>query len=252
MRDADRLLPASAYDQHAEFYLEFVKRCNRGDLPDGARLILELLGDVDGLRMCDLACGEGYLSRILSERAAAVTGVDLSEKLLAHAQKQGGGVTYIRDDAQVLGSLTDASMDAVVCNMALMDIPDLNATVASVRRILTDRGTFVFCILHPCFFTPFNAQHQPLELDAAGRFRAHRTYRHSDEGKWFSDGSGMCGTLGGHHRMLSTYVNCLGTHGQRISDMREPVRPIGQDETPEEQHDSVVPAFLFAKADVVR
>jgi len=62
----------------------------------------------------------------------------------------------------------------------------------------------------------------------------------------------MCGTLGGHHRMLSTYVNCLGTHGQRISDMREPVRPIGQDETPEEQHDSVVPAFLFAKADVVR
>lgn len=35
-------------------------------------------------------------------------------------------------------------MDAVICHMALMDIPDLGATLSSIRRVLVDHGRFVF------------------------------------------------------------------------------------------------------------
>lgn len=38
--------------------------------------------------------------------------------------------------------------------MALMDIPDLPATLCTVARILRPGGWFVFAITHPCVQMP--------------------------------------------------------------------------------------------------
>ena len=49
--------------------------------------LFELLGDVSGQSVLDLACGEGFYSRLLRLRGAArVLGVDLSEKMIGLAQ----------------------------------------------------------------------------------------------------------------------------------------------------------------------
>ena len=112
---------SSEYDRFGDFYYEFIK--NGLAKEDSAfnmntTEILRLLGNVEGRQICDLACGEGFLSRVLAERKAVVTGIDISENLLAHARRQSIGlpIEYLRDDAQSLAVVPDGSFDAVVCN----------------------------------------------------------------------------------------------------------------------------------------
>lgn len=113
------------YDHAGDFYFEFVQAGLADPLSMfhlSANSILALLGDVTGRTVCDVACGEGYLSRELAQRGARVTGVDLSLNLLAHAQRQAGElpIRTVRDDAQTLSSQADATFDTAVCSMALM------------------------------------------------------------------------------------------------------------------------------------
>jgi 2-polyprenyl-3-methyl-5-hydroxy-6-metoxy-1,4-benzoquinol methylase len=80
------------------------------------------VGEVDGRRVCDLACGQGILARELDERGAALEGVDVFEKLLRIArryeQKVPIGIHYLLDDARTLGRLESSVFDGVVCNMS--------------------------------------------------------------------------------------------------------------------------------------
>lgn len=66
--------------------------------------LFEALGDVRGCAVLDLACGEGFYSRLLKETGAAeVIGVDISEEMirLARAQerKKPLGCRYVVSDA---------------------------------------------------------------------------------------------------------------------------------------------------------
>ncbi len=220
-------LPESEYDKEWDFYYDYIIR-NGPSVGQTEEAVLQMLGDIDGARVCDLACGEGYLARELAKRGAVVTGVDLSVKLLHHAERQsvGLGINYIRDDAQRLDKFDDRTFDAIVCYMALMDIPGLDATIRTVWRILENNGLFVFLILHPCFRAPFSVDNPHQEFDEEGNLIALRVTRYSEEGKWYSGGSGMCGTFGSHHRMISTYLNALAHNGFRVEDVHEPRRGI--------------------------
>src|SRR5262249_42452027 len=48
---------------------------------------LSVLPAVDGLAGLDIGCGEGYNTRLLAERGARITGVDISEVFVAHARQ---------------------------------------------------------------------------------------------------------------------------------------------------------------------
>lgn len=241
----------SEYDKAGDFYFNWLDK----NLPDRDRYIqpsieimLDMLGNVQGIKICDLGCGDGYLSRILASRGALVSGVDISRNLLRHAKGHSSqlDITYLLDDAQSMSQVSEASLDAVICNMVLMDIPDLSATMSSVRRVLVDGGKFVFSILHPCFFTPFNADSPSEEFDEGGNFKALRVTRYGLEGKWFSDGSGMCGTLGSHHRTLSTYLNTLSASGFQLVEISEPLDPVLDRDV--KCRESIVPTLLIAKS----
>ena len=130
---------ASEYDQADDFYFDWLDK----NLPERDRniqpsieIMLAMLGHVHGIKVCDLGCGDGYLSRILASRGALLSGVDISRNLLRHAKEYSSqlDITYLLDDAQSMSQVSEASLDAVICNMALMDIPDLSATMPGVRR----------------------------------------------------------------------------------------------------------------------
>lgn len=214
-------MPRAAYDAIAGWYDEAVRQnAFTHDLvlpPADA-----LLGDVQGQAICDLACGQGLIARHLAGRGARVTGIDLSEPLLEIARgieaEAPLGIDYRRGDAQALPETADASFDAVVCAMALMDIPDLAATVGAVRRILRAGGRFVFAITHPCFEPP----HAWWATTDDGRlYRATSTYH--EEGFWRSTNPhGVRGKVGAHHRTLGTYVNTLAEANLALERMIEP------------------------------
>lgn len=210
----------SAYDEIAEWYDTWVG--GQAMSEDSYFPTVEsLMGDVTGLRVCDVACGQGRVARHLADREARVVGVDLSEKLLEiarrHEETTPRGITYLHADASTLDGLTDASFDGVVCHMALMDIPNLTGALRSVARILRPGGWFVFAILHPCYHT---ARSGELEI-ADGVVRTIGAYFR--EGHWRSESRpGPPGKVGAYHRTLSTYVNALSDCGLVVERMVEP------------------------------
>lgn len=48
--------------------------------------VLKQLGDISSKQICDLGCGQGELSRRISQLGASVTGVDYSSRLLELAE----------------------------------------------------------------------------------------------------------------------------------------------------------------------
>lgn len=55
-----------------------------------------------GDRVVDVGCGTGISSRPLAARGLEVIGVDPNEAMLAAARAEGGGVRYVRGDAETL------------------------------------------------------------------------------------------------------------------------------------------------------
>ena len=133
--------PPAEYDEVAEAYGRALDRPG-DDFADP--LLTELTGDVAGRDVLSLACGHGRDTRMLARLGADVTGVDVSMEMLGHARRYEAddprGITYVDGDAQELAGFEDGSFDGVLCHMALMDIPDLDAATLSVARVLGDGG----------------------------------------------------------------------------------------------------------------
>lgn len=71
-------------------------------------LLFRLLGDLDGLSVLDLACGEGHYTRLIRRRGAGrVVGVDISAAMIALAIDQEAreplGIDYQHAPAEELG-----------------------------------------------------------------------------------------------------------------------------------------------------
>jgi ubiquinone/menaquinone biosynthesis C-methylase UbiE len=217
----------SAYEELADAY-------HAGVDPDGAGLNDEtfdaLVGDAHDQRVAAVACGQGRDARRLADLGAEVVGIDASGSLLAHArrleQQLPRGIEYIHDDAQGLRRIPDVSFDAVVCHMALMDIPELEPTVRSIARILKPGGWFVASIVHPCYKTPADGE----LIDHVDGSTRRITGRYFDQGPYSSVTRLEILPRVAYHRMLSTYVNTLVAAGLPVVRMVEPVgdRPVWQ------------------------
>lgn len=226
--------PDSVYDAHARLYIDFVDRVLEAEpslFGILAASVERLIGPrLRGARICDVACGEGYLSRYLIERgASSVVGVDQSYELITEARRRSShsALRFETGDAQRLASVDDCSIDVAVCQMAIMDIADHRAAFAAVRRILRPSGVYVLSLLHPCFEGPYCPPNEPqFLLDDEGRPSAVAVRRYGTEGYWRADGAGLRGYVGSYHRMVSTYINGLITSGLQLEYVEEPLPAI--------------------------
>lgn len=245
----------SNYDKHAEFYVQFVdeKLNDEGNI---FNLIVAKFGEIlapylKGASICDIACGEGRLSRHLSRFGPKeIVGIDVSPNLLNVAVQRNSlpFLSYREDDAQLLRTFSDRSMDIIVSNLGITDIPDHCAMFTAVHRILKENGRFLFSLPHPCFETPFQMPDTPPVLfDENDMPNACVVRRYKTEGFWYSGGDGVRGQLGAHHRTLSTYINDLLATGFRIVGLYEPMREDGK---PQGLYDEI-PRFMFIEAQAV-
>ncbi|MFA5131978.1 MAG: class I SAM-dependent methyltransferase [Candidatus Paceibacterota bacterium] len=124
--------------------------------------LLRLLGDIEGKKVLDLACGQGIFSQQLRDKGAHVTGVDVSKELIKFAEeknetiKEKGThkVAFLVTSADDLYMLKDVTFDIVVCVLALQNIENLQKTIAEVSRVLTSSGSFIFVLNHPSYRNP--------------------------------------------------------------------------------------------------
>jgi ubiquinone/menaquinone biosynthesis C-methylase UbiE len=190
--------------------------------------LLQLVGDVAGLRLLDLACGNGYLSRRFARQGAAVTGVDTNAAIIERARlreaREPLGITYQVADAALLGPLADGTFDLVVCNMALMDIEDAAAALLEVARVLRPGGRFVASLSHPCF-DKVNTSGWAIEqiYPVTTIWRKMSRYRDvtMDEMRWYEIADRPIYTPA-YHRPLSWYFRALRAAGLGVAAFEEP------------------------------
>jgi ubiquinone/menaquinone biosynthesis C-methylase UbiE len=145
----------SAWDQLATFWDEKME----AGLTWQGRLIQpsveRLLAIQPGERVLEIACGNGEFARRMSELGASVLATDFSENMLERARSHGGDIDYRMVDAtqveQLLALGEPGSFDAVVSNMAIMDMTSIDPMVAASALLLKPSGRFVFSTLHPSF-----------------------------------------------------------------------------------------------------
>ena len=154
MPKKDRIV--KQWDAAAESWVDFVRQGKdyyRDELNNPATF--KLIRNVKGQLVLDLACGEGYNTRILARKGAITTGVDLSTKLIELARKKEAkeqlGIDYHISDAADLSQFSNNHFRIVTCFMALQDIENYEKAISEVARVLENRGRFVFSIPHPCF-----------------------------------------------------------------------------------------------------
>jgi len=114
----------------------------------------------EGEQVLEIACGNGQMARRMAQLGATVVATDFSQRFveLATARTEESGlsdrVTFQQADATdeaTLLALGESRYDAVVCNMALMDMTDVEPLFRAVSRLLAPGGRFVFTIPHPCY-----------------------------------------------------------------------------------------------------
>ena len=101
-----------------------------------------LLPDFAGRRVLDLGCGYGWhCLYALEHGAAAVTGVDISEKMLAVAREKtgNGDVRYIRAAMEDV-DFPDAAFDVALSSLALHYVADFGGMAEKVYRWLAPGG----------------------------------------------------------------------------------------------------------------
>ncbi|MGG5820357.1 class I SAM-dependent methyltransferase [Falsiroseomonas sp. HW251] len=104
-------------------------------------MIAKALGPLEGKRVLDLGCGTGEVSRMLRALGASVTGVDLSEAMLARARSKLCPLNWrgFLGDAESLPD-RDATYDAVVTRHLVWTLPDAPAAFAAWARVLKPGG----------------------------------------------------------------------------------------------------------------
>jgi len=112
------------------------------------RELVRRSGASDGTRALDLACGTGDIALALRAVGATVYGLDLARRMLQLARAREAAADGERPGAWVEGDMTAlpfqaARFDVVTTGYGLRNVPDLDAALAEIARVLAPGGRFL-------------------------------------------------------------------------------------------------------------
>jgi predicted TPR repeat methyltransferase len=132
---------ADGFDAHLVGHLQYT-------IPERIAALLQRHGTGAGLDVLDAGCGTGLCGAYLAEHARRLDGVDLSARMLAHAERRG---CYHRlACAELIAHLEahPAAWDLVVAADVVIYFGDLVPLFAAVHRALRPGGRFAFSTEH--------------------------------------------------------------------------------------------------------
>jgi 2-polyprenyl-3-methyl-5-hydroxy-6-metoxy-1,4-benzoquinol methylase len=108
-------------------------------------VLKDYLGDTGSLTLLDISCSTGIISGYFAGRFGRVTGIDIDEAAVAHAQasRDAGNLEFHVMDA-LNTDFADNSFDVVVCNQMYEHVPDAGRLMREIARILVPGGVCYF------------------------------------------------------------------------------------------------------------
>jgi len=133
----------AVFSRHAEAYQRRLEDIMARGEARGRTRVIELAAARPGMRILDLACGPGNLSRRLAAQVASggeVIGVDLAPGMIALARA--ADIPNARFEVMDIEQLSfaDATFDGAVCGHGLQFAPDLGLALREARRVLKAGG----------------------------------------------------------------------------------------------------------------
>lgn len=112
---------------------------------------LALVGEVEGLRVLDAACGPGFYVEELLARGAEVVGCDASATMIDLTRRRVGDRAELHRHSldEPLTWLGDATVDVVLCALAYHYLNDRAGFLREVHRVLRPGGSLVISTHHP-------------------------------------------------------------------------------------------------------
>jgi ubiquinone/menaquinone biosynthesis C-methylase UbiE len=144
----------------------------------------------------DAACGTGRHSRRLAKLGHEVVGVDGSPEMLDLAKRSVPGATFRQGDLCAL-PLESASVDLVVCALALEHVADLSKATGELSRVLRSGGRMILSDLHPA----------AVALGGVA---------------YFQDAAGGAGIVRSYGHLHGDYLRAFEHLGLRVRDCLEP------------------------------
>jgi SAM-dependent methyltransferase len=252
---------AAQWDRNADVWADQVR--NRWDIFRehwNNPAFLDFAGDLSGKTVLDAGCGEGHNTRMFARRGARMTGVDLSDKMIALAttdeQREPLGIRYERASFSDLAPFRADSFDAVISTMALMDGPDFPSAMREIARVLRPGGTLTYSILHPCFAT----KGMGWISDASGRAIKFTVADYFNDEAWMerwkfayapNASQVEAFVVPRFDRTLADYINptiAAGLHLEEIREPRVPESACALNPRAFEKFRDHIPLFLYVRA----
>lgn len=129
----------------------WIEQIDKGDVNRTCLLdapMLDLAGNVAGLDVVDVGCGEGRFCRMLAERGGRTVGVDPTGPLLREARARHREGTYVEAGAERL-PFRDEAFDLAISYLMLIDVADFRAAIREMARILRPGGRLAVANLNP-------------------------------------------------------------------------------------------------------
>ncbi|GAB1578789.1 methyltransferase domain-containing protein [Bordetella petrii] len=201
--------------------------------------LLAFVGPGTGAAL-DVGCGEGRVARALKSLGYRVTAVDPVEQFVAAAAAADSADAYAVAPAATL-PFAPASFDLAMAYNMLMDVQDVPAALAGIRRVLRPDGALFVSIVHPFVDRGQFADARP---DAPFVLQGAYFGRQRFEGTEARNGLSM--DFAGWSQPLEDYMAALEQAGFALVALREP-RPDTR-VRPDLDRWRRLPMFLWLKA----
>ena len=236
---------AAFYDDDVLFAAYTAHRQDRDNPPDALEkpVMLDLIGDVVGLRILDLGCGAAAFGRMTLEQGCrAYVGVEGSRNMVELAKQ-----TLASSTGEIIHATIEAwdyptaAFDLVVSRLALHYIEDFAAVCEKIYQTLAHSGRFIFSVEHP------------VVTSCAQSWQSVGSRQDWIVDTYFTSGPRNTVWLGGevvrYHRTVEEYFGSLQRAGFVVERLRESCPRPEQfaDEATYERYRRI-PLFLFLAA----
>ena len=162
----------------------------------------------------DLGCGEGWLTRELSNSGIKCTGIDASEPLIESA-RQNGKQDYLNLSYEELIENTNISgkpFDAVIFNFSLFLKEETESLLKSLKNVLSENGRILIQTLHPVFLIKNSLPYKSQWIEDSW---AGLNGDFTDPHKWYI-------------RTFTDWLKVFNTCGLNLETLKEPVNKENQ------------------------
>lgn len=160
--------------------------------------------------LLDVGCGEGWLSRALSEHGIRTLGIDAVSALIDNARKKGSGEYEVASYQDLIQqkALSSGPFAGAVINFALLDKDMTERVIPALVHYLQKSGLLFVQTLHPAVLSdgrPYQSGWRPGSWDGMKR-------EFTQPYEWY-------------FRTLQDWVALFSQSGYLIKEIREPLHP---------------------------